>query len=35
MSLFSVDPDRCNFCGLCAVECPASIFVMKEKGAVA
>ena len=34
MSLFAVDPDKCNFCGLCAVECPASIFVIKGKEAV-
>ena len=29
MSPFTVDPDKCNFCGLCAVECPAGIFVIK------
>ena len=29
MSLVAVDPDKCNFCGLCAIECPAGIFVIK------
>jgi nitroreductase/NAD-dependent dihydropyrimidine dehydrogenase PreA subunit len=30
MSIFAVDPDKCNFCGLCTVECPAAIIVIKE-----
>jgi nitroreductase/NAD-dependent dihydropyrimidine dehydrogenase PreA subunit len=34
MSLFAVDPDKCNFCGLCANECPAGIFVIKETKAL-
>lgn len=29
MSVFSVDHDKCNFCSLCAVECPAGIIVIK------
>jgi len=29
MSLFAVDPDKCNFCGLCAMECPATIIRIK------
>jgi len=29
MSIFAVDDDKCNFCGLCAVECPAAIIVIK------
>ena len=29
MSIFAVDHDKCNFCGLCAVECPAAIIVIK------
>ena len=34
MSVLAVDPDKCNFCGLCAVECRAGIFVIKEKEAL-
>jgi len=29
MSIFVVDYDKCNFCGLCAMECPAAIIVIK------
>ena len=29
MSILAVDPDKCNFCGLCAMECPAAIIVIK------
>jgi len=35
MSVLAVDPEKCNFCGLCANECPAGIFVIKEKEAFA
>jgi len=34
MSLVAVDPGKCNLCGLCAVECPAGIFVIKGIEAV-
>jgi len=29
MSVFAVDREKCNFCGLCAAECPAGIIVIK------
>jgi len=34
MSIFAVDHDKCNFCGLCAVECPAAIIVIKRPEAL-
>ena len=30
MSVFAVAPDKCNFCGMCAIECPAGIIVIKD-----
>jgi len=29
MSVFAVNREKCNFCGLCAAECPAGIIVIK------
>lgn len=34
MSVFSVDHDKCNFCSLCAIECPAGIIVTKGAEAI-
>jgi len=30
MSLFTIDPEKCNHCGMCVLECPARIIVAHE-----
>jgi len=32
MTLFTIDYDRCDKDGLCALDCPAKIIEMKEEG---
>ncbi len=34
MTLFAVDPDKCNLCGICLEECPFHLLEMKTKDAL-
>ncbi len=34
MTLFSVDPDKCDLCGICLEECPFHLLEMKTKDAL-
>ena len=34
MNIFAVDAEKCNFCGLCAIECPVSIIFIKGPDAL-
>lgn len=30
MSVFTVDPEKCNSCGMCSAECPAAVIAMRK-----
>ena len=34
MSVFAIDSDKCDSCGMCSAECPAGIILIKEPGAL-
>jgi len=34
MSVFAIDSDKCDSCGVCSAECPAGIILIKEPGAL-
>jgi ferredoxin len=34
MSLFTIDPEKCNRCGMCVLECPARIITAREPKSV-
>ena len=34
MSVFTIDSEKCNRCGMCVFECPAGVITMTEPKAL-